>query len=81
MISDSTRQYDQNEKFRNYRELPSLRHYLLVETNGISIEHRYRLQNGDWQPQTFSAPDDIIELEAVGCRLSIRAVYEEVDMN
>ena len=80
VLSDSTRQYDQSEKFRNYRELPSLRHYLLVETNGISIEHRTRLENGDWETQIFSTLDDTIELEAIACQLSLHAVYEEVDV-
>ncbi|RYX81750.1 Uma2 family endonuclease [bacterium] len=79
VLSDSTRQYDRNNKFENYKQLPSLRHYLLVETNGVSIEHRIRLENGDWETHTFTSVDDTVNLEAIACSLSVIAIYEEVE--
>ena len=81
VLSDSTRQYDQNEKFRNYRELPSLRHYLLVETNAVSVEHRFLNESGEWESQTFTTLDEVVNLDAISCQLDVRALYEEVDMD
>ncbi len=79
VLSDSTRQYDQTDKFDNYKQLPSLRHCLLVETDKVSIEHRIRLENGEWKTQTFTHLDDVVDLTAIACTLSIRAIYEEIE--
>ena len=79
VLSDSTRAYDQTEKFNLVRELPSLRHYLLVEPNEIHIEHRFQADNGDWQTEVFTSLDDVVNLSAIACTLSVRAVYEEIE--
>jgi Uma2 family endonuclease len=52
ILSPATRGYDRNAKFENYRELPALRHYLLVEPDEIGVEHRSRVENGEWTIQT-----------------------------
>jgi Uma2 family endonuclease len=79
VLSDSTRQYDQTEKFRNYRELPSLRHYILVETDQIRVEHRIRLENGNWESLTSTTLDDVINLDSIACTLNGRTIYEKVE--
>lgn len=79
VLSDSTRHYDQTDKFNNYKQLPSLRHYLLVETNGVRVEHRFQLENGHWEIRLFTSSDEVINLDAIACTLSIRTVYEEVE--
>lgn len=81
VLSDSTRRYDQNEKFENYKQLPSLRHYLLVETDRVSVEHCFLDRNSDWQTQTFTALDDVITLDAIVCTLSLSAVYQEIEFS
>ena len=79
VLSSSTRQYDQGEKFNLLRALPSLHHYLLVEPDEARIEHRFRLDNGDWQTEVFTSLDDIVNLSAISCTLNVRAVYEEIE--
>ncbi len=51
VLSDSTRAYDVDEKFDLLRELPSLRHYLLVEPNEIRVEHRFRGKMANGKPK------------------------------
>lgn len=79
VLSPSTRQYDQGEKFNLLRELPSLRHYLLVEPDEAHIEHRFRPDNGEWQTEVFTSLDDVVNFSAIACTLDIRAVYEEIE--
>ena len=79
VLSDSTRAYDQSEKFNLARELPSLRHYLLVEPNEIRVEHRFRPDDGDWETEVWMGRDDELELRALNCRLSVRDVYDEIE--
>ena len=79
VLSDSTRTYDKGKKFDLLRELPSLRHYILVEPDEIRVEHRFRVGDGDWQTEVFTALDDVVNLAAVACTLSVRAVYDEIE--
>ena len=60
VLSPSTRLYDAGEKFNNLRELPALRHYLLVEADEMSVEHRFQNFNGDWQSETFAQTEEIV---------------------
>ncbi len=68
VLSPSTRRYDRLAKFNNYIELPSLRHYLLVEPDQIGVEHRFKLEDGNWEIEQFTALEDEIELRAIACR-------------
>ena len=38
VLSPSTKNYDRGEKFRLYRDIPSLKEYILVDSESISIE-------------------------------------------
>ncbi len=79
VLSDSTRAYDVGEKFNLARELPSLRHYILVEPNEIRVEHRFRQDNGEWETEVWTRRDDELKLSAIECRLSVRDVYDEIE--
>lgn len=79
VLSDSTRAYDRGEKFELLRELPSLGHYLLVEPDEVRIEHRFRLDDGDWQTEVFASLDGVVRLAAVDCTLNVRDVYDEIE--
>jgi Uma2 family endonuclease len=78
VLSRRTRDYDRNQKFRNYHNLPSFRHYLLIEQDRVEIEHRF-LQEGKWQSETFSGLNDTIKLAAVACQLKLADVYADID--
>ena len=79
VLSPSTARYDQTAKFDFYCNLDSFRHYLLVDANGVGVEHRFKTQNGDWENEQFTASDDEIAFNAIGCRLTLREIYEEIE--
>jgi len=79
VLSDSTRKYDQGEKFDLMCELPSLRHYLLVEPDEIRVEHRFLANDNNWQTEVFTSLDDIVNLAAISCTLDVRAIYDEIE--
>ena len=76
--SDPTRKYDQGKKFDLLRELPSLRHYLLIEPDETRVEHRFQTESGDWQTEVLSSLDDVANLSAIACTLKVRDVYDEI---
>ena len=78
VLSHSTERYDRGMKFQSYRKLSSLQEYILISQDSPRIEH-YRLQDdGTWGLIDAEGIDAIIELDAVGCTLSLTDVYEKV---
>jgi len=79
VLSDSTRRYDRGQKFENYRSIPSLREYLLVEQTGPSVELRRRGAENEWTSSTFESLDQTVRLESIDVDLKLSTIYERVE--
>ena len=77
VLSPSTEAYDRGEKFAHYRRLDSLQEYVLVSQDRVRIE-RYVRQGEQWVLSERSAADDVLEIAAIGCRVSLADIYERV---
>lgn len=78
VLSPSTEAYDRGGKFALYRQLPSLRHYLLVAQDQIAVDVFTRQPDGRWVLDAYTDPDAEIRLEVPDCRLSVRELYDRV---
>lgn len=78
VLSPSTEAYDRGGKFALYRQLPSLRHYLLVAQDQIAVDVFTRQPDGRWVLDAYTDPDAEMLLEALDCRLSVRELYDRV---
>lgn len=72
VLSDSTRDYDRDEKFEKYRLLPSLQEYLLIEQDGQRLE-LFRKRTG-WQDERYAPPDEIT-LKSVSMTMPVMSFY------
>jgi Uma2 family endonuclease len=79
VLSDSTEAYDRGKKFAIYRQLPSLREYLLVSQHQVQVELLSR-GDGRWTLSDYSALTDNVPLPSIGCTLSLAEVYDKVDL-
>jgi Uma2 family endonuclease len=73
VLSPSTELYDRSEKFAHYRRLDSLKEYVLVAQDRLLVE-RYALEGGRWALTDYRMPDDVVPLDAIGCRVTLRAI-------
>lgn len=78
VLSESTAAYDRGLKFEQYRTIPSLREYLLVEQGRRHVDLFRRVDDGRWL-LCADIPADEVVLESVGQRLSLAAIYEDVE--
>lgn len=78
VLSESTELYDRGEKFRRYRELPSLKEYILIAQNAPVVDHFFKRDN-DWHFIDAVGLDASVHLQAVDCTLNLTDVYEQVD--
>ena len=75
VTSKSTEEYDRGEKFDHYREIPSLREYVLVSHREPAIEVRRRGPDGAWSNH-FARAGESVEPESMPCVLRVTEIYE-----
>lgn len=77
VLSESTEAYDRGKKFRYYRSIPSLREYVLVAQDAISVERYTRGDGGVWSLQESGAGDTLV-LASIGCEVPVGEIYLKV---
>ena len=77
VLSPTTEASDRGRKFAEYQRIPSLREYLLVAQDQPRIDHYVR-QDAGWLLKVAEGLDATLRLEAVGCVLELREVYQRV---
>ena len=78
VLSPSTERYDRGKKFQHYREIASLREYVLISQESPHIERYLRQDGGGWLLSDAKGLEAAIELSSIGCRLALAEVYEQV---
>lgn len=78
VLSDSTQEYDRNEKFKMYRKIPSLQHYVMMEQTQPYIES-YRREGHFWVLETLEGMDAILKLRALNLEIPLAEIYARID--
>jgi Uma2 family endonuclease len=77
VLSNSTEEYDRGQKFEHYKQMPSLREYVLVSHREKLIEV-FRRSGDDWS-RTEARSGSTVKLESIVSELAVDAVYEGVE--
>ena len=85
VLSPSTEHIDQSKKFRNYRRIDTLKEYVLIEAETMSIDC-YRLnEKGKWELTAYSLEETAanetdmeVHLSSVDFHCPISLLYEDV---
>ncbi len=78
VLSDSTRGYDRGAKARQYKRIPSLEEYVLVEQDEPVIDRFVRLPDGGWLETTVEGVDAEFAFATVAVRVRLADVYAGV---
>lgn len=79
VLSKSTERYDRGRKFDLYRELDSLREYVLVSQTEAQVERFLRQDDGNWLLTILKGPDAILEFASLDVSLTLSEIYEDVE--
>lgn len=77
VLSPSTANYDRGDKFKYYRQIPSLQEYVLADSESISVELYHRGEGKMWYYYEY-ADGDAIALESIEFECPIQVLYEGV---
>ena len=77
VLSDSTAKTDRTTKLNEYRQLPTLQYYLIVEQDSCFVE-MYIREGQRWYVEFYDKMDDNISLPYLGVTLPLQSIYKKV---
>lgn len=79
VLSKATAAYDRGRKFEAYRQIPSLREYLLVSQETPTIERFTRERDDRWVLTTGRGLEGVFPLDIIEATLPLIEVYDKAD--
>ncbi len=78
VLSKSTEEYDQGNKFKYYRSIPDLQEYLLINQYEPEIQHYTKTDGGLWIYRAYESMEDTITLTSINIEMTVSTIYEGV---
>ncbi|MBK8669212.1 MAG: Uma2 family endonuclease [Saprospiraceae bacterium] len=78
ILSKSTYDYDKGQKFTLYRDIVSLKEYILIDSMSVRVEHYYKNDDGSWTLKDYRTIDDKIHIQTIAADLLLSDVYTVV---
>ncbi len=78
VLSKSSVNYDRGEKFKHYRQIPTLQEYVLIAQDEPLVERHVRQPNGDWLMTEFRGLERTLALASVPVKISLADIYRGV---
>ena len=75
VLSPSTRSFDTVDKFIDYRTIPAMEYYLLVEPDYCHVTLNYKTPEGEWMAEVFNKRSLVIDLPKLGIQLPLEDIY------
>lgn len=79
VLSPTTRDFDTMEKLAEYKQVESLDHILVVESNAPEVTLWSRAENRAWIRRIIEGTDGTADLPAIGITLPLAEIYDGVD--
>lgn len=81
VLSESTKDYDKNDKFFAYQTIDRFKEYLLISQNKPVVQQYIRQPDGNWKIQATIDPESTVFLESVDIEVATRDVYDLVQID
>ena len=78
VLSRSTQEYDQGDKFKFYCSLPDFQEYLLINQYKIEVQQYYYKSRLGWLSRTYESSSDVNTLTSLELDISVADLYEGV---
>lgn len=78
VLSETTEQYDRGRKFNDYRQIESLKAYVLISQSEPAVEVFARQADGSWSFAAARGTEAVAPLPSVGIELPLQELYDDV---
>lgn len=80
VLSKSTRDYDMGGKFALFRDIISLKEYILVDSESLNV-YAFRInEGGHWELQEYKQIEDVLPIKVLDLTIPIVEIYEGVSL-
>jgi Uma2 family endonuclease len=79
VLSKSTKNYDQGDKFLYYRSIPEFKEYILIDQRRYHVMQHTKTLDGKWLLTEHESEDAILELSSIEFQINLRDIYEKVN--
>ena len=80
VLSPSTEAFDRGNKFNRYRQLSTLKEYVLVQSTEMSVDCFRKNEQGLWVYYHYTAKE-ILTLECLGFSIAVEDLYRRVNFD
>jgi Uma2 family endonuclease len=77
ILSKSTRGFDKGKKFTLYREIPSLKEYLMIDAEAIGFESFYKEKGELWRISSGNKLSQSIPLYSLDAEIPLEVIYRK----
>ena len=78
ILSASTRDYDLGKKFMLYRQIPSLKHYVMIDSEEVRVIIYSRNIDETWILKEMTDINAVFKISAIAISLDLQTIYEKV---
>ena len=78
ILSKSTRDYDKGGKFTLYRDIETLKEYILIDSENLIVEKFTRNADNTWLLTEYRTIESNFEIPSIGVKLLLSDIYEDV---
>ena len=79
VLSKSTSNYDQSDKFMYYRSIPEFKEYILINQYQYHVMQYVKTDDGKWIFTELQSESDILTLETIDFQIALSDLYEHVN--
>ncbi|NJP08885.1 MAG: Uma2 family endonuclease [Leptolyngbyaceae cyanobacterium RU_5_1] len=79
VLSKSTQNYDQGDKFTYYRSIPEMQEYILLDQTQLRVMQHTKTTEGKWLLTEYEGENAVLTLSSVEFELSVGDLYEGVN--
>lgn len=80
VLSPSTKNYDRGEKFKLYRDIPTLKEYILVDSGTIHIEIFRLNESNHWELEEYNAAEEMLYIKTINENIALADIYAGVKL-
>ncbi|MDQ0638500.1 Uma2 family endonuclease [Pedobacter sp. W3I1] len=78
ILSPSTKNYDRGKKFNLYKDIPSLREYIMIDSESVLVEAYYIDDEQNWALHKHEEISDMLNLVSMGFDIALSDIYDHV---
>lgn len=76
VLSKSTKNYDRGDKFKLYRDIPTLKEYILVSSEAVGVEAFRINEQNHWELEEYTTAEAALQIPILQLSIHLGEIYE-----